>query len=160
MAGRFRFRLESLLKLRKSLEEQAQLHFARMMQLRDEAKAALTNLEESRILAVESRILQPGGTVDLAQWKAVERWLFVLERRILLAKEGLLEAEARVLDSQKALTRAHQAHLMLLRLKERRQEQHAFEAQLEESRLADELAVLRHQYNAQSKGPLAREVHP
>jgi flagellar export protein FliJ len=160
VAGRFRFRLESLLKLRKSLEEQAQLHLARMILLRDEAREALVRLQESHTQAIESRVLQPGEAVDLQLWKAIERWLFVLERRVAQAEAALQEAETRVLDSQKALTRAHQAQLMLVRLKERRQAQHTLEAQLEESKLADELAVLRYRFNAPSGGHLAREARP
>jgi flagellar export protein FliJ len=85
--------------------------------------------------------------VDLDRWRATERYLVVLEHKIALIQTDLAQAENQVMETRKALTKAHQGHLMLLRLKERRQEQHAREAQLEEFREVDELAVLRYRFN-------------
>ena len=50
---------------------------------------------------------------------------------------------------------------MLLRLKERRQAQHAHEAQLEEFRDVDEIAVLRYRFNTtRPPAVMAPEVNP
>jgi len=66
-----------------------------------------------------------------------------------------------VAEARKTLTKAHQAHLMLLRLKERRQEQHAQEALQEEFREMDELAVLRYRFNTtRPPAAISREVSP
>jgi len=49
-----------------------------------------------------------------------------------------------VATARQALVKAHQNHLILQRLKERRQEQHAREVLQEEIRDLDEIAVLRY----------------
>ena len=158
MATRFRFRLESLLRLRRSLEEAAQRDLARTLGLLDQARARLAQLHQDRAAAVESRNLSPGQTVDLERWRAIERWLLVLERRIVAAGEQVREAEARVAAARQELVRAHRARLMLERLRERRQEQHALEQLREEARDMDEMAVLRYRLSPASRGPSAREV--
>lgn len=150
MASRFRFRLESLLKLRKSLEQEAQRHLGRTVALRNAAEARLQDLHLRHQEALESRRAEAGQPIDLALWRAVERWLVVLERRIEAAVEDLNQAEAQVDAARKALTQAHRDHLMLLRLKERRQALHELEQLREEAAAADELAVLRHRFQSLS----------
>ena len=151
MAARFRFRLESLLKLRRSLEQVAQRALARTLVLRDEAHALLEELRASHAATVESRRIPLGAAVDLERLRAGERFLLVLEHRIVLAGQQLREAEARVAAARQELLRAHRAHLMLVRLKERRQEQHALEAQRDEARDMDEMAVLRYRIGPSSQ---------
>ena len=147
MATRFRFRLEPLLKLRKSLEQEAQRQLAKAVTARNEAEGRLQDLERRHRDGLASRRSAPGQTIDLAVWADLERFLVILEKRILHAKLDLEEAEQRVVKARQTLTRAHQDHLTLLRLKERRQEQHAREAFLEEIRQADEIAVLRQRFS-------------
>lgn len=156
MATRFRFRLEGLLKLRKSLEEEAQRHLGRMTRLRQEAEAALEDLQDSHARTVSARAVPRGQVIDLEQWRQLERYLVVLEHRIAAATEALRLASVRVLEAHQALTKAHRAHLMLVRLKERRKDQHDLEVQLEEYRLVDEMAVLRHRFRPQAPQKEAR----
>ena len=159
MATRFRFRLEGLLQLRRALEEDARRHLARTIQLRNSAEAKLHGLSQEHRDTMASRRVERGAVVDLDGWRAIERYLVVLEHRIEEARTALSEAEIRVIEARRALTKAHQAHLMLLRLKERRQEQHAQEAQLEEFRNIDELAVLRYRFNTtRPAAAMAQEV--
>lgn len=161
MATRFRFRLEGLLKLRKALEEDARRFFARTIQARDAIEANLRHLEQEHRNTVDSRRTGKGEVVDLDRWRAIERYLVVLEHRIEQNQAELAEAEERVAEARKLLTKAHQAHMMLMRLKERRQEQHAHEAQLEEFRNVDELAVLRYRFNTtRPAAAMAREETP
>lgn len=147
MATRFRFRLQPLLKLRKSLEEAAQRHLARRLAERQEALTHLEALQQAHAEALEGRRARPGEVLDLQHWRSTERFLVVLERRMIDAAAELRAADQRVAEARQALTRAHQAHLTLLRLKERRQEQHDFAQLLEELRAVDEMAVLRHRFN-------------
>ncbi len=146
MATRFRFRLEPLVKLRKSLEEQAQRQLAKVVAVRNEAEAHLKGLEEQHRQGVQSRRSGPGQMIDLAFWANLERYLVVLEKRMVQARIDLETAEGKVVEARQALTRAHQDYLMLLRLRERRQEQHTFQALQDEIREADEIAVLRHRF--------------
>jgi flagellar FliJ protein len=161
MATRFRFRLEGLLKLRKALEEDARRFLARTIQARDAIEASLRHLEGEQRSTVDSCRTGQGEVVDLDRWRAIERYLVVLEHRIAHARTDLEEAERQVAEARKALTKAHQAHLMLLRLKERRQEQHDHEALLQEFRDVDELAVLRYRFNTtRPAAAMASEVSP
>jgi len=157
VATRFRFRLEPLLKLRKSLEQEAQRRLAKMMEARNAVEAHLQALGRQQHDALASRACPPGQAIDLAFWGDLERFLVVLEKRMLQTRIELEEAEERVVEARKGLTRAHQEYLMLLRLKERRQEQHALEALHEEIRESDEIAVLR--YRFAGAGP-ARSASP
>ncbi|HWQ09354.1 MAG TPA: flagellar export protein FliJ, partial [Holophaga sp.] len=147
MANRFRFRLEGLLSLRKALEDDARRALARTIQARNLVEAKLRELEQSHGQALESRRMRKGEVVDLDRWRATERYLVILEIRINQTVDELTAAEQRVLQARNMLTRAHQAHVMLLRLKERRQAQHAHEALLEEFRNVDEIAVLRYRFS-------------
>jgi flagellar export protein FliJ len=150
VAARFRFRLESLLKLRHSMEQMAQRALARMLAQLDQARDRLEQLQSSQAQTLEARRMVPGQAVDLERLRYIERFLVVLERRILGAREQLREAQARVAAARQDLLRAHRAHLMLLRLKERRQEQHALEQLRQEYREMDEMAVLRHRFSPAS----------
>jgi flagellar export protein FliJ len=98
--------------------------------------------------------------VDLERLRAIDRYLLVLERHIAQARDQLREAEARVAAARQELLRAHRAHLMLVRLKERRQEQHALELLREEARDMDEMAVLRYRFGPGAASSLTREVTP
>ena len=158
MAARFRFRLESLLKLRHSMEQMAQRALAVALALQDQARARLEQFQASHAQAIEARRVAPGQSVDLDRLRYIERFLLVLERRIAAARDQLREAEARVAAARQDLLRAHRAHLMLVRLKERRQEQHALEQLREEFREMDDMAVLRYRFGPDTTegGPPAR----
>jgi len=160
MAARFRFRLEGLLKLRKALEENARRILAKTIQARDLTQGRLDQLGQEHQSTVLSRRVSPGETVDLERWRAIERYLVVLERAIETTRAELQEAARQVESARQALTKAHQAHLMLLRLKERRQAQHEHELQLEEFRNQDELAVLRYRFNTRPQTAMTQEVSP
>lgn len=149
MAARFRFRLEALLKLRKALEEDAQRALGKAIQARNLLQTRLEHMQKEHEEVRNSRRNAPGETIDLDRWKAIERYLVVLERLMVQLNQELQQAEVRVLEARQALTKAHQAHLMLVRLKERRKEQHDREVMLEEFRIQDELAVLRHRFSTQ-----------
>lgn len=159
MATRFHFRLQSLLKLRQALEEEAKRAFAKTLQERDKIEARLTALHQEHAATLEIRRTPVGETVDLHRLRHVERYLVLLEHRMLQAKEDLALAQEQVAQARTALTKAHQAHLILLRLKERRQEQHDLERLQEEIRELDEIAVLRHRFKpTRPSAALAREA--
>lgn len=153
MATRFRFRLESLLKLRHSLEQAAQRTLARALAVRDQAQAQLAEQRLLHAATVEARRTPQGQAVDLERWRAIERFLLVLERRLAAAAEHLRLAEARVAGARQELLKAHRDHLMLVRLRERRQEQHAQEQLREEARDMDEIAVLRYRLGPAQNPP-------
>jgi flagellar protein FliJ len=146
MTARFQFRLESLLRVRKGLEEEAKRRLTREILARDQAQAQINAFKAAQLATLEGRRTATNQVVDLDQWRATERFLLVLERRILESEQVLAHAEARVAEARRFLVKAHQDHLILARLKERRQEQHALEVLQDEIREMDEIAVLRYHF--------------
>ncbi len=144
MAARFRFRLEPLRKLRESLEQSAQRDLAKALRAEQEARDHLDQLAEQRLALFESRRVASGQVLDLALWRAGERFLVVLERRQLAGYERLREASATVRERRDALTLAHRNHLMLVRLRERRALQHQLEQDRRQIVEMDDLAILRY----------------
>ncbi len=144
MAARFRFRLEPVRKLREALEREAERALARAIQAERDVRTYLEGLAAQRNAIFESRRLVTGQVLDLALWRAGERFLVVLERRQIEGYERLRVASALVTEAREALVLAHRNHLMLVRLKERRALQPAREQPLREVLEMDELAVLRH----------------
>ncbi len=144
MATRFRFRLETLRKLRESLEREAERALGRALQAERAIREELDALAAQRLAVFESRRIASGQMLDLELWRTGEAFLVVLERRQVQAYERLRQASHRVAAAREALAVAHRNHLMLARLKERRALQHAREQDLIEANLLDELAVLRH----------------
>lgn len=147
MARRFVFRLEGLLRVREAFELEARRHLARMLKLRAEAAAALDRLEQERTATFESRRAEPGAAIDLLRWRLAERYLVLLERRILTAREDVALAETQVDIARSSLLKARQSKVMLLRLKERRQAFHDLEVLRKEHREMDDLAVLRSRFS-------------
>jgi len=92
--------------------------------------------------------VQQGQPVDIDLWRSIERFLASVERRIEETDAEIARAQALVDEARKALTKAHREHLTLERLRERRMEQYSLEVAREEQRQADELAMLRYQFNA------------
>ena len=150
MATRFKFRLEALLKLRHSLEEEAQRNLARTLTHQEHAQAAFTELRHTHEATIEGQRTTLNQVIDVELWQATGRFLLVLERRLLVAAQEIVAAQARVAEARKALLKAHQDHLMLLRLKERRLELHNLEVSRIEAREMDEIAVLRHRLKPDS----------
>lgn len=144
MPRRFSFRLQPILRLRESLEKEAQRHLARMLGLQATCEQQLDDLVRHRAETFESRRVPAGMLVDVDAWKATERYLVVVDRRILQAEEALAQAVKRVLDARQALLTAHRHHLSLLRLRDRRLEQHSLETAREEAREVDDMTVLRY----------------
>jgi flagellar export protein FliJ len=153
MPRRFSFRLQPILKLRAALEKDAQRHLGRMVDLQRNEEAHLEALVRERETVVDSRRAQPGAVLDLPAWRAAERYLVVLDRRLVAAEAALQQAVKRVQEARQALLLAHREHLMLVRLRERKWAQHQVDLIRDEAKEADDLTVLR--YRRTTKNPLA-----
>lgn len=146
MPKRFQFRLEPLLRLRKSLEQEAQRALAKSLEERNQIEQVLKNLQLGHENALKSRQMELGAPIDIFAWKNLERFLVRLERQIRECAEKLELAEKRVLESRQKLAKAHREHLTLLRLKERRKGEYDLEMLHQEINTLDEVAVLRHRF--------------
>jgi flagellar FliJ protein len=148
MAKRFQFRLATLLKIREAKKKEAQrilgLRVAELMRLQDQ----LQSLKGQKTGAANTRRAGKGQAVNMEMWRSVERFLVSMDRQIATTNEKIAQAQVLVDNARKELTKAHQAHLTLQRLKERRQEVYDYEISLDEQKQADELAIMRYQFNS------------
>jgi flagellar FliJ protein len=148
MAKRFRFRLAPLLKIREAKKTEAQRKLGKLMGELQLLQDKLTSLKTLQNESFQRRSVGQGNAVDLEMWRSIERFLVSLERRIEETNVDIERVQGLVEIARQELTVAHREHLTLVRLKERRQEQYNFEVAKEEQQQADELAVLRYQYNS------------
>ncbi len=77
MATRFRFRLEPLLKLRKSLEQEARRQFAKAMEAREAAEAHLKEIQQQHKAGWQAapqvlgrRSIWTSGPISNATWSS------------------------------------------------------------------------------------------
>jgi flagellar export protein FliJ len=151
MASRFIFRLHALLRLREAMETEAQRHLARMLHAQRDLESQIETLLQERTAAFEAKRSAPGQTVDLLRWRLAERFLVVLERREGRLREAHRQATIETENARASLVKARQAHLTLLRLKERRQALHDQENDRKERREVDDIAVLRSRFVAAAR---------
>jgi flagellar export protein FliJ len=148
MAKRFRFRLAPLLKIREAKKKDAQRLLGKRMSELQSLKNRLDYLTGLQHETLEQRRVGRGQAVSMELWRSIERYLVSVERKMNETNMEIARVQILVDEARKALTIAHREHLTLLRLRERRQEQHDYEVAKEEQQQADELAVLRYQFNS------------
>jgi len=148
MAKRFKFRLEPLLKIREAKKKDAQRLLGKYMGELQLLQDRLKSLKEQQNEAFLQRRVKQGQPVNVEMWRSVERFLVSTERKIGETNTEIARVQVLVEEARQALAKAHRDHLTLLRLKEHRQEQYNFEISKEEQQDADELAVMRYQFNS------------
>jgi flagellar export protein FliJ len=148
MAKRFKFRLAPLLKIREAKKKDAQRLLGVRMGELQRLKDQLNSLKELQHETAQQRCTGQGQPINMDLWRSIERFLVSIERKIKETNSEIERVQILVDEARKELTKAHREHLTLLRLKERRQEQHDFEVAKEEQQQADELAVLRYQFKS------------
>lgn len=153
MATNPTYEFETLLKLRKQKEDEAQrvvaARLGQIRQLEDRQQALQSRIEEHSARTVQ---ILGAGALDVDGMRLSRHWMIRL-------RQGLLQAEAET-RAQRAILAAERSQLaeaskhrkVLARLKERRLEQYFAEAERREQQEADEANVLRFAHAA-----LARE---
>ena len=141
---RFRFQLETLLRVRREREEERKRRLAEAQRLVMEQKGRLTELfdEESRETEAQRRLRQ-GGVIDLQEVRARMLYSRAVVRRI---QEGFDALQDRVADEgirRTDLLRAAQERRVLEKLRERKWESWRYEAGREEQKRLDEIAGTR-----------------
>ena len=153
---RFRFSLETVLKVRRQVEEARQRELALAQAARDRALQALGGLENSLKLLLSERAGERKGRLNLAEeaWHA-DRHLGLLKSQGL-ARTALLERE-KVLDSarQRAVEAARERRV-LEKLEEKQLQEHQLLMIKEEQGLLDDLA--QRAVSAFSRPPIPAEV--
>jgi flagellar export protein FliJ len=136
---RFKFRLESVLRVRRIQEDQAR---ARLLTANVAAREA-----EQRVDARVSRyhaMDRPAGVQQEAEFERTWFHLDAAAGAIDVAREHHIEAVAHVAQRRSEWSDASMRVAALERLEERQRAEHAVERQREEDRLTDDLVVSRH----------------
>lgn len=141
---KFRFTLQTLLRIRRRLEKRCQQEYAdqkfRVETHQDHLARSRSELLEREI---QARLPAPGA-VDLAIKRAFTDYQTRLREQIAKDQAKLVFLEEELKKRQQALARAARAVKVLEKLKFRRYQEHRLEGnRLEQNRL-DEVAVIRH----------------
>ncbi len=140
----FNFRLETLLRIRKRMEEAAEMEFASLALKRDRAEKAL-HREQSRLEEARrdmEKHMERGILSDEFQLK----WLQIshLEQRCKELASELEKAELDLMEGRSELTRRHTDRELVENLKERDLKRYLQEVDRQLQKELDDLASLRH----------------
>lgn len=144
MAGRFAFRFETLLRLRKQREdERKRVVAARLRQIGDlmERRNNLLTAIDGQTDSLRSALR--GGTVDVDQVRWGRHWLTHLRRGVLDTDAELSGQRAMLAQERATLVEARKDTEVLARLRERRLEAWNVEAARREQIESDEMNTLR-----------------
>ncbi|HOW73133.1 MAG TPA: flagellar FliJ family protein [Phycisphaerae bacterium] len=150
MAKRFKFRFETMLRIRRQREdERKRIVAGRLREIRNlqNHMASLEKQIHDELRAI--RIGRQPGTIDMQQIIRHRQWLGGLHKGVL---EG--QAKARFLEAELARERADLAEAakqrrILEKLKERQWEQHRGEQDRVEALAADDLTTVRYVFDQQ-----------
>jgi flagellar export protein FliJ len=136
---KFRFRLESVLRVRRIQEDQARAH---LLNANAQARNAETVVDAR--LTLYHDLDRPAGVQIEPEF---ERTLFTLDAAagaVTVAREQRIEALAVVAEKRAAWSDTKMRVAALERLEARQRAEHAIEAQRDEDRLTDDLVVNRY----------------
>jgi len=140
----FRFRLERVRELRERGEDVAREELAGALQAREAGRAALAAAGARLAAARAGHRSATGDGAGGRDLLAHQAWLEAGERAERAAQLELHRLDAQVEACQAALRQAAQERHVLERLKDRKQAEHAREAERRQGALLDELSLAMH----------------
>lgn len=142
MAGRFRFRLEAVLKVRRARENEQRRVVAERAAEVHRIDATLASLAAQMADANrELRRTRGAGTLDVASQLAAQRWRVLLERRVARGRARRAELAGLLEEARTELVRRAVQTKVLVKLRERLAAAHHAERSRLERLEADEMAV-------------------
>ena len=141
----FRFRLERVRALRERRERLAQEALAQSLTQLNVSQEGLRSAEAELQQALEEqrRASAGEGSQDGTELRARQAFLERVQAERIRRQAALARSEAEVADRNAKLATAAGEHEMLLRLRDRRRDEHEREQARRESNAIDELAVVR-----------------
>lgn len=140
----FHFRLESVLTVRKNLEEQVQLKFAREQMVLQNHRTLLAGIEEQRqqlTVAMEERKKK---TMAGAQFLFYMEAMRIQELRIHILQNTIAAQQHIVEQARKELSQAMKERKTIEVLREKELQHYLLETRRKEQNESDEQALLRH----------------
>jgi flagellar FliJ protein len=141
---RFRFKLESCLKLRRHLEESEEIRLGELM--REELRLKTENRELRSALAKARREMNKQTRITSEGLNLYRKYIVSLERKIRNIEEELLRLAAKINIQRSILLKARRNRRVVDRLKEKRKQRYSQESDREIQSELEELHRL-HQGN-------------
>ena len=148
MAKRFKFRLDTVLKIRKQREDQRKRVVAdRLRQIARvrEQMASIDRQIRDEMAAIRSA--QEPGTIDIQQAMRHRHWLGHLHKTALEAEARLRFLEARLAQERAALAEAMKERRILEKLKDQQWQRYRKEGEKREIVESDEMATVRYVFS-------------
>lgn len=150
MAKKFRFRFETLLKIRRQREDQHKRIVADRLAQIAQVQQELEKLGQLTHEGLDSiRTVQQSGRIDMQQAMAQRGWVTHLHKATLDAQARMRGLEARLAQERAALAEAAKQRRILEKLKERQWSRHHLEAQRTETLAVDDLTTTRYVFTGQ-----------
>lgn len=136
---KFGFRLESVLKLKTQIEENAKNSLACATRELEQQKDYLEELEEMKEASRQNLISDVDHGIPVYQLKNYNGFFGLMKNRIVKQKENVNNAQSDVDINREALVRAMQERKILEKLKEKKHDEFLKEQSKAEQLLIDEL---------------------
>jgi flagellar export protein FliJ len=145
VAGRFQFRLETVLRLRRRQFEERERVVAARLRLMEQERGRIAEAERAIAEAADqSRTLQAAGSLDVASIRQQRGHMLVQHGLIREATQRLADHEAHLARERAAMIEAHVALKAIEKLKERRYARYLEEVKRVETAEQNEAAIERH----------------
>jgi flagellar FliJ protein len=152
MAKRFKFRFETLLKIRRQREDEHKRivgeRLRQIGQVQDQLESLGRQIEQETEAV---RASQAGGTIDIRMLVRHRHWLGHLHKSVLEGQARLGYLEAELAQERAALTEAMKQRRILEELKANRLAKHSADRERQEARERDEMATVRFTFNARNE---------
>jgi flagellar export protein FliJ len=162
LAGRFEFRLEAVLRVRRLERDRERRHVAEQQRKVQSLKEAIQQLGlEMRLNVEEARVSQDRADLDLSSVRAHRYVDARLHRQVLETQAALDEAEEELARRRAALAEASSRCKAIEKLRERQEARHKLELRRTEQAETDEQAgqqYVRRQVRSPQR-EAAEEVH-
>jgi flagellar protein FliJ len=140
---RFRFPLETLLRVRRLREDQARMELACLLNTLQEKKDALQRAEEDRLKLISEWSGTPGRVINSADYQFMQKYLLSLKYIVADCREHISRLEEEVRLGQEKLLKLSQERKLMENLKEKKVKLYREEVAAYLQKESDENALLR-----------------
>ncbi len=145
MAKRFRFNLETVLKIRQQREDAAKRVVAARLRQIAEVEGEIAGLQTQIRLEIDAfRRSHAQGRIDVTRITRHRHWLIQLDQGVLIARHRMSELQQELARERAVLTEARKQVRVLEKLKERRYQRYRKELARAEARENDEIGNVLH----------------
>jgi flagellar FliJ protein len=139
----FKFRLETLLRLRIAERDQRRAELAKALRAEEMLRAEVQQVaDQQRSLAQRSAALKSPGSADVDRLLQSHRYVLVLAAKQKQLATQIQQVQAETERRRLAVVEADRQVRVLEKLKERQAVAHLHEAERQEAKLYDEMAVI------------------